>query len=78
MTQGTHDFVDSAVETLKAGRHPFILVALHDRDQHGERTFHIRSGYVTKKDVDALKDILADHVPGYLAERERDAEADGR
>lgn len=73
MPQGTNDFIDQAVAVLQAGGHPFVLVALHDRDARGERVYAMRSGYLEERDVAALQDIVRNQLPAYL-EHGREAE----
>lgn len=65
MSQGTYDFVDSAVDSLRQGGHAFALVTLHDRKPDGTRVFSLRCGCFEARDKRALLDLmpqLAAHV----------------
>lgn len=57
--QGTYDFIDTAVDALKQGGHPFTLVAL-SRSTKGEIIFSLRTGVFCAQDKEVLKDLLPD------------------
>lgn len=71
MPQGTDDFVEDAAQLLRDGGHKFLLVALHDR-QDGQRRFNVRSYIKEPKDLEALRDIIAQEVPAYLDDQEKE------
>jgi hypothetical protein len=69
-TQGTDDFIDAAVDSLRQGGHPFLLVALHARHTETDRKFSIRSGFFCGDDIGALREIARVEVPRHLDEDE--------
>ena len=68
--QGTNDFVDAAVDSLRQGNHPFVLVVLHDFDEHGECKWNLRCGHSSQRDLRVLRAVVAKQVDGYLSEQQ--------
>lgn len=63
---GTYDFIDGAVDSLKQGGHPFLLIALDPRTEEGAFRYSIRSGVANAKDCDRLEQVVEDLLPKYL------------
>lgn len=76
MPQGTQDFINAAIDPLREGGHPFLLLALQDSDANGERVYSIRSGYYSRADIRAMQDLL-EVMDRYLADRLAEAEQEG-
>ncbi len=63
---GTYDFIDGAVDSLKQGKHAFILVALTEGTEPGDYRYSIRSGVSDTTDLDRLDFVLAKFLPDHM------------
>lgn len=63
---GTYDFIDGAVDSLKAGGHVFVIIALTNGKEPGDYRYSIRSGEHNTQDIDRLERVVKEFLPPHF------------